>query len=320
MATITVTEKIPTEATFDINSGVVVTRMFQATADSNLRPIQVKFADGIPQEGEEYPYTVGKLPRKPVCVRVRMQLEKDTDDLKTWLVVCEYDNSQQPYKYGRTKPWLEPPVIRFSHIPDETTLTHCYAIGNSTDIPLSGQLAAGDTSSPQHEILNVVHKEYDPGITVAKKLLQITVIQNVNPRKFSHKTHLSRINTCNLYQVHLAGELHQAYSLYMADMQADPKVDSFGQKYWQVTYTIIYNPEGWQVRKLQAGFETYEPDQTGINRWKSIRKNGVLIQSPANLNKEGQLLADGADPFYLDYAPYRPRSWKSLDLPKSLVI
>lgn len=91
---------------------------------------------------------------------------------------------------------------------------------------------------------------------------------------------------------------------------------SVGVHYWNVNLEIAYNPQGWLLRKANAGF--YALDAESDEVLPIYGNDGTLISKPQLLNENGTVLEDAsyaAEPCWLDFRIYETADFSVLGLP-----
>jgi hypothetical protein len=101
----------------------------------------------------------------------------------------------------------------------------------------------------------------------------------------------------------------------MRGIRGKPAWNEDGQKYWEVEYTIEVRPDTHIRKILDVGYYTKDED----GEWTPIKDtDDNYVTEPKKMDGEGGVLADGADPVYLEYQTYYAINWTNLDLPKEV--
>jgi len=306
-------------ATFDIATGIQITRVFYVqTDDPSVTPLDIKKDSRLPKEKDVYPSAVRTYQRPPTCRRIQMERWTDSSTMQ-WKVTCSYDNQSEPYSSGTGRnPWLLKPTVGFSFVSTEQVFSMAYDVD--------------DTDSPSIPVQNSAHLAFNPPLMTSDRNLQITVQLAVNPRSFSINSWAKKNNTCNSKAITICGTTFAAYTLYMADMRIEQAADTDGVKFWNVTMSIVHEPDTWKIKVKDKGMLAINTDvATKIAQpWKTIsiinNETGAKarITEPTPLDN-GQPMAQNHAEWVnggnvLSFAPFRYKDWSTLQLPKVLPI
>lgn len=92
------------------------------------------------------------------------------------------------------------------------------------------------------------------------------------------------VNKCNVFQMKILGIFMSYYTVRCTGFNA-----SYDQKNntWSVTVELLYNPDGWELRFYDAGFN----EIIDGNRVAILDKRGNPVSSPVGLNGQGRAAA-----------------------------
>jgi len=90
------------------------------------------------------------------------------------------------------------------------------------------------------------------------------------------------------------------------------------QFYWQVTYTIEWRRDTWDLNLLDRGIHVLDPLGSGklVNAYDPV--NGAAYTTAVLLDGAGNQLAQGGSAVYLNFRPYQAVDWTPLNLPQNL--
>lgn len=91
---------------------------------------------------------------------------------------------------------------------------------------------------------------------------------------------------------------------------------SIGIYYWNVNLEVAYNPQGWLLKKANAGFYAYDVESDEV--LPIYGNDGTLVSKPQLLNENGTVMEDSscsAEPHWLDFRIYETADFSALNLP-----
>lgn len=80
--------------------------------------------------------------------------------------------------------------------------------------------------------------------------------------------------------------------------------------YWPTTFSMVYNPDGWNVKLINQGFRSRNP--RGV--LKQILVQGTPITEPCLLTPSGDVMPRGVPPVILEFKPYHKMPFSVLGL------
>lgn len=146
------------------------------------------------------------------------------------------------------------------------------SLGNSKDAPVSSQSPAVNSAS-------------DPvdGLEEESSMLRLTYT-NANAANPHFPALHSYVNKCNFGVFSILGIGCTAYTVRCVGFNA-----SYDQKNntWSVTVEMLYNPDGWEIRFYDAGFNEVRDGK----RIAILDDRGNPISSPVPLNGQGEAIS-----------------------------
>lgn len=275
------------------------TRVFRVTTSSTLDgPLAATAAPGIPRRGDLYAEGTGAVDLGVRCLSVTAR--PDQDDPRAWLVVAEYTSStpdgaprdRVTDPAGRAEdPVLRPTEVEWGWVKHRRTPTKArYGAAYSGEVTSEVEPEAEETAflnSAGDRLTDV------PEVDDSRPTLRVTRNQAAfDPSVL--ETYKDAINKDSF-----AG--FGPRKCKVTGIEAKSSYEN-GLSFWRVTYTFEFNPRGWRLELLDHGFRA-KPSSVSTDRNAQVNNVGGKLE--VLLDGTGVKLADGADPVYLFYYPYR---------------
>jgi hypothetical protein len=227
-----------------------------------------------------------------VCVEVRVD-QNDASDPQKWVIVCQYA--------GVSDPVAQPAEVDWDPVP--------YQIAILTEADAPPSFAAA------RPILNAAGDPFAEGVMTDKDRYTLTITRNVV--SFRMRDYLSYQNTTNL-NTYLGDQEPPGYAQGTAKLKLKARRvrrSSNTDFYWRVTATVEIDPDGWDAKVRDAGYNYINPD------WgkDSIAMHPRFIgrgqpATPQLLKPDGTLaLPTEPVPAPLRFRRFTPKDWTPLN-------
>ena len=129
------------------------------------------------------------------------------------------------------------------------------------------------------------------------------------------------LNTLNRTALSFDGGTYPAQTLWCVRLQSAPHTNAAGQEFTRIELTLRYDPENWNCKILQSGFNALDDSD---EKYPIRLHDGALtvepdlgcrITEPALLDDSGHLLAAGSDAVYGEFRFLRLADWSVLNIP-----
>jgi hypothetical protein len=285
-----------------------------------VRNYQVKVSaitDTIPtiadyfQSTSELPYVYDFYPSDTNAICTDLDIRRDDEGRLFWNVAVHYRPRNQNLISGDESiafPWQARPLIDFDWARLNKVVDRAYRMTKDD----SGA-SQDERESPSVPIENSAGQSFDPPIMQDVSNLVIKIRRN--EKDFSPGRAEKYKNTINSEQLVVADVKIEPKCGLMRGIRGKPAWNEDGQKYWEVEYTIEVRPDTHIRKILDVGYYTKDED----GEWTPIKDtDDNYVTEPKKMDGEGGVLADGADPVYLEYQTYYAINWTNLDLPKEV--
>lgn len=270
------------------------------TNSKNDGPLVVRLAPGIPRIGEPYVERNGLVDLAVYCKSVTA--DQDSSSFYKWKVKCDY-SSRSPGGHDPSEndpnPLLRPCKVKFSSRAKKKALEFAALVefdaeGNETvteDAPVQNTANEPFDPPPEDEVFvgTLVFTRNEPFFDEAL-LFGSGYLRAVNEDQFRSFAP----GTCCL-----------------ANVEATDAWDKAIGKYYEVAYTVEVDPEGFDLKLLDAGYR----DRDGNDL--VSRKTGAHRSGPSMLNGLGYELGEGEDPVKLTYRSRKKKPFAALNLPQT---
>lgn len=189
------------------------------------------------------------------------------------LVMSVRYDSKDAEKGGEGNPANDPDAwkrIQIQSVDVEKPARGWRSLGNSKDAQINSEKPA-------------INSAGDPvdGLQEQTSMLRFTYTNTIasNPNFTALKEY---VNKCNFGPLRILGMSLSFYTVRCTGFNA-----SYDQKNntWSVTVELLYNPDGWEIRFYDAGFNELDDNN---DRVAILDKRGNPVSSPVGLNGEGK--------------------------------
>jgi len=288
---------------------------------------KVKMDAATANEDEVYALTtVPKLyqahPRCSDVVCNKIDIERDAGGNGTrtqFVVTCTFappesantdtGNAEDPLS---PKPWEQAPEVYFGMEVQDIPLTYAYRWKDKD----------GTIHKEPRHVLTSAGSPFDPPATYQAGFLIVNITTNVRGKYFDYTIIETYSNTVNDDDIVGAGIRLGEGDGFLRPIQAQVKYTDQSEQYWVVQYQIAVRGVANFVSILDQDYRIIDPSASSLRR--ELRKSDIFsnvikgseddgaLEDPVKLDGEGNLLAEGEDPVYIGYLPYRSTDWTAL--------
>ena len=256
----------------------------------------VRQLDGVPHIGVQSPLAANLFASK---------IRFDMRSSRYFRATVEY-TSAEPLKTGESAADLskQPPEIRYFDECEMVPLEYCYS---------------GDEALPATPVLNSAGDRF-PEVPLVPRLRLRIEIAWYTSRDMTGKLQPC-FNTLNKNALRLDGNAYDAQTLWCVRLQSSIKTNAAGKEFTRMELTLRHDPETWNCRLLQAGFNAYDDDslkypiRLAEGAYSLEPESGTLITEPALLDENGKLLPANAPAVYAGFRYLPLADWSALDIP-----
>jgi len=291
--------------TSSANGNETAIRVYLCWADSNYTDLDDVLADaitaGLPDLNDIYSASSSDL----IVVRhAPTEMDKEKDLYK---IIVEYASDDYRYNFPTSIPW----EISVSSVLQEYE-------ANTTEFDTTG-LVAGNllAVTANQPPLNAAGLPFDPPPMDFKGLVRINLRKRVNEYTdfgtiSSWNELFGYVNSCNDDAISIAEISGAKYTMWMENIAAS-NLKQNGATYYDVTFSIIYDPQYHYQRILNAGYHDK-------NREMITLKNGEPVSQPWPLDAAGDPIGGDAinrkiNARYFAFGFKEDKDWSVIGLP-----